>query len=262
MENVYLCSFADSRMFPTLERVRRQAEASLFFKKVFLYDEYLLDDLFRKKFSEQLIKGCRGFGYWVWKPYVILETLKKMPNGSVLLYMDAGCWINKKGNEIFELFVNRTSESPSGLLVSELSIDCLEKYYTKGDLLDFFDVRDVKEIVESPQRAATAFFIRKDPINIEFVEKWLAVFDHFNLIDDTPSVSSNLSGFIENRHDQSVFSIMSKIRDVEIFPYFLLCESVENPIWALRDKEMKLKYRYSFRRFCRKIKKWACERLK
>lgn len=64
-------------MFPTLERVRRQAEASLFFKKVFLYDEYLLDDLFRKKFSEQLIKGCRGFGYWVWKPYVILETLKK-----------------------------------------------------------------------------------------------------------------------------------------------------------------------------------------
>lgn len=77
MENVYLCSFADSRMSPTLERVRRQAEASLFFKKVFLYDEHLLGDLFLKKFRGQLIKGCRGFGYWVWKPYVILETLKK-----------------------------------------------------------------------------------------------------------------------------------------------------------------------------------------
>lgn len=192
----------------------------------------------------------------------ILETLKKIPDGAILLYMDAGCWINSKGNETFELFVNRTSESPSGLLVSELTVDCLEKYYTKGDLLDFFNVRDIKEIVESPQRAATAFFIRKDPINIEFVEKWLAIFDHFSLIDDTPSVSPNLDGFIENRHDQSVFSIMSKIRDVEIFPYSFICESVENPIWALRDKKIKLKYRYSFKRFCRKIKEWACERLK
>ena len=148
------------------------------------------------------------------------------------------------------------------MLVSELTVDCLEKYYTNGDLLDFFNVRDIKEIVESPQRAATAFFIRKDPINIEFVEKWLAIFDHFSLIDDTPSVSPNLDGFIENRHDQSVFSIMSKIRDVEIFPYSFICESVENPIWALRDKKIKLKYRYSFKRFCRKIKEWACERLK
>ena len=81
-------------------------------------------------------------------------------------------------------------------------------------------------------------------------------------LDARRTLKSLVADLRENRHDQSVFSIMSKIRDVEIFPYSFICESVENPIWALRDKKIKLKYRYSFKRFCRKIKEWACERLK
>ena len=63
MENVYLCSFADSRMSPTLERVRRQAEASLFFKKVFLYDEHLLGDLFLKKMPWFRLLGLETLCY-------------------------------------------------------------------------------------------------------------------------------------------------------------------------------------------------------
>ena len=266
MENLYLCSFADSRMSPTLERVRTQAEASSFFEKAFLYDEYSLDGSFFEKFSRKLIEGSRGFGYWVWKPYVVLETLRKIPDGAVLLYMDAGCWINPKGNRRLEFFVNKTLQNPSGMLVYELGTDCLERYWTKGDLLDFFKVRNAEEITESPQRCATVFFIRKNPANIEFVEKWLAAFDRFDLIDDTPSVSCNLDGFIENRHDQSVFSIMTKVcvgGVIEVLPYSsFLCKSMENPIWTLRDKKIKLRYRYSLKRFCGKVKRKICERLK
>lgn len=265
MENLYLCSFADSRMSPTLERVRKQAEASSFFEKAFLYDEHSLGGSFWEKFGGRLVKGSRGFGYWVWKPYVVLETLRKIPDGAVLLYMDAGCWINPKGYKTLEFFVNKTLESPSGLLVYEIqSQDCLEKYWTKGDLLDFFGVRDVKEIVDSEQICATAFLIRKDAANIEFVEKWLAVFDRFDLVDDTPSVSCNLDGFVENRHDQSVFSLMTKIRrgGIVVLPDTFLCKNTDNPVWTLRDKKIKLRYRYSLKRFLGKVKRKICERLK
>ena len=41
---------------------------------------------------------------------------------------------------------------------------------------------------------------------------WIEVFEkRFDLIDDTPSKLKNFEKFIENRHDQSVFSILCKI---------------------------------------------------
>lgn len=36
----------------------------------------------------------RGFGYWVWKPFVILEALKALPAGWGVAYLDGGCVLN------------------------------------------------------------------------------------------------------------------------------------------------------------------------
>ena len=32
----------------------------------------------------------RGFGFWSWKPYIIHRHLASLPEGEVLLYVDAG----------------------------------------------------------------------------------------------------------------------------------------------------------------------------
>lgn len=259
VNKIYLVSFADSRMSPTLKRLEKQAKDSCFFEDVFLYDESLFSDSFREQFSDKLILGSRGYGYWVWKPYVILEVLRKIPDGSILLYIDAGCHINAEGKEIFDFLVKRVSISPSGLLVSVLGESCLERYYTKGDLLDFFNVRGNKNIVDTPQRQGGIIFMRKSSENIKLLEEWMSVFvSNFDLIDDSPSISLNLAGFIENRHDQSVLSILTKLIDTELFPVELLSENVSHPIWALRDKKIKLIYRYSFKRFLRKVLQKIC----
>jgi hypothetical protein len=45
--------------------------------------------------------------------------------------------------------------------------------------------------------------------------EWLDVFEtRFDLIDDSPSKIKNFSEFVENRHDQSVFSILCKINGI------------------------------------------------
>jgi len=36
---------------------------------------------------------------------------------------------------------------------------------------------------------------------------------HLELVDDSPSVLPNADGFIENRHDQSVFSLLCKMTE-------------------------------------------------
>ena len=49
-----------------------------------------------------------------------------------------------------------------------------------------------------------------------FLRDWLNVFKlRIDLIDDTPSKEQNFSDFIENRYDQSVFSIMCKKNQIE-----------------------------------------------
>ena len=83
--------------------------------------------------------------------------------------------------------------------------------YTKADLLDFFSVIDNKEITNTPQFWAGNFFIKKNDFTINFLNTWLnTIILNPNLINDTPSIKKNFEGFIENRHDQSVFSILCK----------------------------------------------------
>lgn len=253
MCDVYLCSFADSRMSQTLRRVRRQAKESGFFKEIYLCNESLFDTSFKSMFSDKLHGTVRGFGYWVWKPYVILETLKKIPDNSILLYMDAGCHINSRGRDLFDSLVKKVIYSKSGILALELTDDFRESYYTKGDLLDFFDVRNRDDISLTPQRVGSILFLRNEEKVCHLVTKWLSVFEtNFCLIDDSLSKSPNLPGFIENRHDQSVFSILTKLYDVEIFPLALLYDEVKSPILPLHDRKLNLIYRYSLRRFLSK----------
>ncbi|TLE03345.1 hypothetical protein [Helicobacter japonicus] len=41
----------------------------------------------------------RGFGYWCWKPYIILKTLEQLENNDILLYADIGCTFHPKYRE-------------------------------------------------------------------------------------------------------------------------------------------------------------------
>ena len=52
---------------------------------------------------------------------------------------------------------------------------------------------------------------KKNSYSIDFLNSWINIFEnHFNLIDDSPSKIKNFEGFVENRHDQSVFSLLCK----------------------------------------------------
>lgn len=254
--DIYFCSFADSRMLPSLIRIGRQAEEFGIFKNIFLWNEYDFDVEFKGQFQDKLLRGSRGYGYWVWKPYVIQKALKNIPEGTILLYLDAGCHLNKEGMSKFNEYISVVKDSLSGILVSELTNDYIEKYYTKGDVFDFFKVRDVLSITDTPQRQGGVIFIRKTKENEQMIHDWLSVFyGSFHLVDDTISLCPNFEGFVENRHDQSIWSILTKLRGVNLFSSLELSPTIENPIWAIRDKTIKLRYRYSLKRFVKKMMK-------
>ena len=262
MANINLCSFVDSRMSPTLKRLKKQAEAFDIFEKILLYNEKCFDEDFLKIFGSKLNPKTRGYGYWVWKPYIIQKALSEINEDDILLYIDAGSHLNINGKERFKEYLEIVNNNKSGFLTFEIYGEVfLEKYWTKGDLLNFFGVIDNNSITDSPMRDATTIFIRKSQYSLAFIDRWLSVFkSNYSLIDDTPSVIPNFEGFIEHRFDQSVYSILCKIEGLEVLSakeiYNTDWKLMDNcPIWQKRDKYIKLRYRYSLQRFLKKIKK-------
>ncbi|MDR1023603.1 MAG: hypothetical protein LBL94_10095 [Prevotellaceae bacterium] len=248
------CSFASSNLWRSLERIKKQAEDMHVYDQIYVYDEHDLDIEFKKHFKDKLIPS-RGFGYWVWKPQVILQALEKMNDGDILQYADAGCHLNKRGvkrlNEYFEM----ANTSGTGILAFQSkkpdderllkALDIPEKQWTKGDVFDYFGVRSSKEIYESEQISAGILFVKKTEESVSIIREFLQVFyDDFSLADDSPSKAPNFNGFIENRHDQSIFSIITKkynILTVSCYEFWQLDFNFYKlkyyPIWAIRDKD-------------------------
>ena len=229
------CAFADSKLAYSAKRLQEQVERMDMFDKVMVLDETKLHEEFRSMFEDRF--HLRGFGYWCWKPQVVLQAFETMEFGDIVQYADIGNHMNIEGkarmNDYFEMVENNASD----FLVFEIE-SAIEKRWCKGDLLDFFEVRDRSEIAETPHFWSGAFFVRKTLSSQKILEEWLSVFiKHYSYIDDSESVSPNFEGFIESRHDQSVFSLLAKKYDFEKLnhrentKYF-----ADYPIIALRDK--------------------------
>jgi hypothetical protein len=257
----YLLSFADSRLGGNLrnprERLRRQAEAMGFFgDRIRIWTEADLDSDFREKMKSHLVHGSRGYGYWCWKPQIVLQLLREMDEGDILLYVDAGCHLNPGGikrlKEYFELaekygIVAFQSRQIDDALRNDFSTHFLpDGEWCKGDILDYFGVRNDSTIVNSGQMGGGIFLVKKSAAAVRFFEEFRQVyFDRYELCDDSPSISPNLPGFIENRHDQSIFSLLVKRNGV----YTLSSKEYDPmnggddwspmeryPIWAKHDK--------------------------
>lgn len=280
---IIFLSFGNSDLQKSAKRIEKQALKMDIYDEISIYNEHKLDTDFRKHFSQKLRKHTRGFGYWCWKPQIILQALSKMKDGDILHYADMGCHLNANGVSRLKDYINYASKSQSGILAfqaippdfhdGQQLPDLRDKLWVKGDLLDYFHVRDRKEIVETPTYGATTLFIKKSIHSINFIKEWVTVYyQDFTLTDDTPSKSPNLEGFIENRHDQSIFSILCKLYKVTTLSAYEYWypqkentarpdwETLKNyPIHARRDKQFGLRYMIEYyflavrRRFLKRL---------
>ena len=215
-------------MTRALQRIQNQAIAMGAYDFIVLANEHSLDLEFREQFSEYLKPVIRGFGYWSWKAQIILQTLRQMKDGDLLQYTDAGCHLNSTGWEKLDGYFLKAQNSASGILAFQAIpptfhnkkielLDLSEYKWCKGDLCDVLGVRFNRSIMDTQTIGAGVIFIKKCDESLKIVTSWLDVYkNNFNLIDDSQSKSENLSGFVEHRHDQSIFSILAKLNKVDI----------------------------------------------
>ena len=169
----------------------------------------------------------RGCGYWAWKPLIIKREIEWLPEGSTLIYSDAGVE-----------FVNNVSH-----IIDRMDQDIFlfgnnweHAHWCKRDIVEAVwpDKEWNPAIVEAgegwrhytwrrfgKQCQASVIFFRVSDYSKQFVAEWLKWCLHRQrystictdewryLIDDSPSILPNHPEFRENRHDQAILTTLA-----------------------------------------------------
>ena len=204
---------------------------------------YSLNDI-EKDFinkHKEIFNQKKGGGFWIWKSKIINQQLKKIDDGDIVVYLDSGSSFNPDGtkrlNEYFKILRN----SNHGIL--QFQMPHIEEDYTIKEIFDYFDCRNDETITKTGQLWGGLIFIKKTKETMDYFNEYekLLEYDH-NLITDVYS-NNQIKTFVSNRHDQSIFSGMSKTRGVEIIrgeSYFAKNPNLQYsyPFLAVRRKKI------------------------
>ena len=223
----HFVTFGSDDYSTQVERIVSQAKNTGWFASVRGMYTGDLSHEFLQKHSHMM--GGRGYGFWIWKPQVILQALSNLAENDVLVYADSGCSINKRGISRFNEYIQYANH-PSGVVCFQMPI-YPEFHWTKEEV--FAEMG--REHYSSPQICATYIIIRKCDASLKILQEWSRLTQRYDLINDTQMLPRNL-GFRDHRHDQSIWSILNKKNKTHIivgdegFPP----GQNDKPIWATR----------------------------
>jgi hypothetical protein len=207
---IFFLSFGNNLYLPHLEKIKSEAESFNLFDEILIYTNKDLERFedFWSAHKGFILNNSRGYGYWIWKSFLTMNVVNNiMKDNDILVYADAGCTLNKGGLNRLNEYINIVKDNDCGNLSFEL--EHYEKTWTKMDLINYLNLFDDK-FLNSKQLVAGIFILRKCDTTIKLTTEWYKTMCNYNLIDDSPSILNNDITFIENRHDQSVFSLLRK----------------------------------------------------
>ena len=193
------------------------------------------DEDFWSKHGSFLQSNRRGYGYWLWKSYLVKKQLETMNDNDILVYADAGCTLNILGKPRLQEYIQLANHD-SGIVSFQMTY--LEHRWTK---MDVFEYLNAKDNIDTGHIAATAFILRKCSSSVNLVDQWYNTCCNYDLINDSKSRALNHPAFSDHRHDQSIWSILNKkymtyiIPDETWFTDFHK-DGINFPIWATRKR--------------------------
>jgi hypothetical protein len=235
-EQVFGISYA-SRQFAAREPIiTKQGNQCPFFHQFRCWTEKDISDEFKTKFAPIWNDSTRGGGWWIWKPHIVLETLKRMKEGDILVYLDGGCSINvtEQSKQRFQEYVYAVKNHWSGFL--RFALEHPEKDYTNTHMRSYMKSRYGVTDDNSPQLHATVFIIRKNTFTVSFFEECMKIIEEDPLLlNETYTLPHE-----KHRHDQSLLSMLYKVKNVDCIwkdeTWFETGFQKQYPFWATRHR--------------------------
>jgi len=155
------------------------------------------------QFNKSILNQKRGSGYWLWKPFIIYQSLLESAYNDYVFYSDAGIEVISSIKPLIDL-----SED----------IVLFENVWSHQDWCKAEVLYAMLPGGFSPTRRqlqASVILIKKTERTLEFVRDWLAWCQVPGFIDDSPGKVSNFSGFREHRHDQAILTNMAILHGIK-----------------------------------------------
>jgi hypothetical protein len=189
----YFINYA-ARGFKNSQQIGLEAAKSFGFN-VEGFNENNIDESFYNYYSTHF-QQPRGAGYWLWKPYIIKHKLSTIEKGDYLIYMDSGGKFIKDPTPLLSQIDKK------GFLT--FNLNWKDGQWTKGNI---FDTLEAREYRYNKMILTGCIMMKKSKAVEKIIDKWLHYCSYYELVSDTHS-DGNFPEFIENRHDQSIFSLL------------------------------------------------------
>lgn len=161
------------------------------------YRKSLLGKDFLEK-NKEILRIKTGAGLWVWKPQILLQTMRMTPENSIIFYVDTGF-----------IFVRDPSELKELLIDSDVILMNIDEYASKEKLKSWLPniIADESGVDKNlPKFIESGFIIIKNTHKAkEFIQRWLEICEKhaFTKYDNK---EEGLKGFT---YDQSLLSIIA-----------------------------------------------------
>ena len=197
-----------------VDRIVSQANSLNLFDSIYGFKESDLrtDQHFWNNHGQFILGNSRGFGHWIWKPYLIKQIIDKANKGDIIVYCDSGNEFDvRKRNQIKELIEKTKKEQLIATYPSETRTPYLDDIrWNKQEVISYFNLSFDSPILYTNQLQANPILICKNDFTTAFIYEWYKICsENYHLIDDSITVPQHKE-YIQNRHDQSVFSLLAK----------------------------------------------------
>lgn len=208
---VALMCYSDNNYAKLQQRLLNLNETSKQFDKVFTYTREDLEKTAFYKSHQETLKQERGGGYWLWKPYYILETLKQLQDGDILLYLDSG---DMFFGDIRKFLITELTDRH--IILTESGN--IQKDYTKRDCFIDMDC-DGEEYWNTKQVEAGVIAMKNSAKTRYIIKSWLDWCCNTHILDDSPNVKGeDFDSFVAHRHDQAILTNLKVLNNIYTSP--------------------------------------------
>ena len=201
--NWHLVTYADEN-FVEQQKFLHQTHKEGFIHHPFSRENLESTDFYQN--NKSILDESTGAGWWIWKPYFILDVLKSSNEGDFIIYCDCGDMFSPGLKSYVESAI--TEDDQCLLLVG----NNLNGKYTKRDC--FIKMNCDEEDYHNSNQLEVGFMVwRVCEESIKTVSEWLEFCTDSQIINnDSSTLGEDLSGFVSHRNDQSVLTNIA-IRD-------------------------------------------------
>ena len=161
--------------------------------------------------NPEITKIKRGFGLWLWKPYLILKVMELMNDNEILVYSDGGLTFVRDVRKLIP-FLNQSKDN---VLLFELPL--LNEDWTKREAF----VYSGYEPEENERQLIGGFMILRVSQNSkEFIKEWYETCRDIRILS-TEKFDKRIKEqpfFHTHRDDQSVLSIVAHKKNMDAYP--------------------------------------------